>query len=122
MTLNPESVSSDSHPPRSLAIAIRRAARAVDRARSVGGGIASHVSETAHATHAGAQATTTALQTLPDSTLKGFAATSVGLGAGVYLAGGPRLAAAAAVAPAVIMGVAMALRPASPAGQLHTSP
>jgi hypothetical protein len=66
------------------------------------------------ATRAGAHGTTSALQTLPDSTLRGLAASSVGLGAGFYLAGAPRLAIAAGIAPALIMGVAMVLRPGEP--------
>jgi hypothetical protein len=63
------------------------------------------------ATRNGASATTSALQTLPDSTLRWLAASSVGLGAGLYLAGKQRLLIAAGVAPALIMGAAIALRP-----------
>ena len=66
---------------------------------------------TMKATRAGAQATTSALQTMPDSTLRWLAASSVGLGAGLYLAGKQRLLIVAGVAPAVIMGAAIALRP-----------
>ena len=69
---------------------------------------------TIRATRTGAHGTTSALQTLPDSTLRWLAATSVGLGAGFYLARAPRLVIAAGVAPAVIMGAAIALRPVEP--------
>lgn len=68
-----------------------------------------------HATRAGAHGTTSALQKLPDTTLRWLAASSVGLGAGFYLARAPRLAVAAGVAPALIMGAAMVLRPIEPA-------
>jgi hypothetical protein len=69
---------------------------------------------TVRATRDGAQDTTTALQTLPDSTLRWLAASSVGLGAGFYLARAPRLVILAGVAPALIMGAAIALRPIGP--------
>lgn len=71
--------------------------------------------QTLSATQAGARATTTALQRLPDSTLRSLLASSVGLGAGLYLSGRRRLVVAAGVAPAVVMGAAMALRPVKPA-------
>jgi hypothetical protein len=69
---------------------------------------------TIRATRAGAEGTTTALQTLPDPTLRWLAAGSVGLGAGLSLAGAPRLVVAAGVAPALIVGAAMALRQGEP--------
>jgi hypothetical protein len=68
-----------------------------------------------HATHAGANGTTSALRRLPDSTLRWLAASSVGLGAGFYLAGAPRLAIAAGMAPALFMGAAIVGRPIEPA-------
>jgi hypothetical protein len=66
---------------------------------------------TVSATQAGVRATTSALQQLPDSTLRSLAASSAGLGAGLYLAGKRRLAVAAGVVPALIVGVAIAVRP-----------
>ena len=69
---------------------------------------------TVHATRAGATGTTSALQTLPDSTLRALAATSVGVGTGFYLVRAPRLVIAAGVAPAVLMGAAIVLRPTRP--------
>src|SRR6185503_3282354 len=41
-----------------------------------------------------------------------LAASSIGFGAGLYLAGLPRLVTAAAVTPAVVIGAAIILRPA----------
>jgi hypothetical protein len=69
---------------------------------------------TVHATQATARGTTSTLQTLPDSTLRWLAASSVGLGAGFYLSGAPRLVTAAGVAPALLLGAAIVLRPSEP--------
>ena len=91
--------------------AARRASEAIDQAGSSARSLVSHLPVTAKAARVRANATTTALQTLSDSTLRGLAASSVGMGAGFYLAGVPRLATAAAVAPAVIIGAAIILRP-----------
>ncbi len=54
---------------------------------------------------------TRVLQRLPDATLRQLAASSMGLGAGFYLAGAPRLIVAIGIAPALLMGAAIALRP-----------
>jgi hypothetical protein len=56
-------------------------------------------------------ATTSALQRLPDPTLRWLAAGSIGLGAGLYLSGTPRLVVAASVVPACLIGAAILLRP-----------
>ena len=69
----------------------------------------------ARATRAGARGTTTTLQRLPDSTLRWLAASSIGLAAGLQVAGAPRLARMAGFAPAVFAGAAIALRPPEPA-------
>jgi hypothetical protein len=66
------------------------------------------------ATRAALSDSTSALQALPDSTLRWLAASSIGLGAGFALAHAPRLAVAAGVAPALLIGRAIALRPAEP--------
>jgi hypothetical protein len=81
-----------------------------------------HVPGTMHATRAGARGTTSALQTLPDSTLRSLAASSIGLGAGFYLAGAPRLVIAAGVAPALIVGAAIVLRPIAPVAPAEANP
>lgn len=63
----------------------------------------------------GASVASNPLQALPNSTLRWLAASSVGLGAGFFLAGAPRLVVAAGVAPALVMGAAMIARPVEPA-------
>jgi hypothetical protein len=67
---------------------------------------------TARATQNGVRATTSALQQLPDSTLQSLAASSAGLGAGLYLAGKTKLAVAAGILPALVVSAAIAWRPA----------
>ena len=102
---------------RHAAGAVRFTARSA--ARVIG-----RVPGTVHATRAGATGTTSALQTLPDSTLRAIAATSVGVGTGFYLARAPRLVIAAGVAPALLMGAAIVLRPTRavhPAAEGETS-
>lgn len=69
---------------------------------------------TMNAARAGVLTTTSALQKLPDSTLRSLAASSAGLGAGLYIAGKRRLAVAAGVAPALVMSAVIALRPTKP--------
>ncbi|MGD0861131.1 MAG: hypothetical protein ABSA21_00025 [Candidatus Limnocylindrales bacterium] len=59
----------------------------------------------------GAQSTVTRLQKVPDSGLRLLAAASIGLGAGLRLAGAPRLATLAGFAPASILGFAIVSRP-----------
>lgn len=108
-----EQLAEDVHEVRSGIV--RRASGAVKRIRAAASRLVAHAPATMQdgvtATRDGARATTTALQTLPDSTLRWLAASSVGLGAGLYLAGKQRLLIIAGVAPAVIMGAAIALRP-----------
>jgi hypothetical protein len=97
-----------------LASTVGRISGVVEIARTNAAMLLGRVPGTVHATRAGAHETASALQTLPDSTLRWLAATSVGLGAGFYLAGAPRLVAAAGVAPALILGAAIVLRPIEP--------
>jgi hypothetical protein len=94
-----------------LASPVRRISGVIEIARKNAAMLLVRVPGTVHAARAGAHETAGALQTLPDSTLRWLAATSVGLGAGFYLAGAPRLVAAAGVAPALILGSAIVLRP-----------
>jgi hypothetical protein len=58
----------------------------------------------------GVEETTTRLQTLPDETLRLLAAGSMGLAAGLFASGAPRLFTLAALAPALLVGGAMATR------------
>jgi hypothetical protein len=97
-----------------LARALRRVSGAIRIARTGVTMFIVRVPGTMHATRAGAHDTTSALQALPDPTLRWLAAGSIGLGAGLSLAGAPRLVVAAGVAPALIMGAAIALRPVEP--------
>jgi hypothetical protein len=89
----------------------RRAWGAIHLVHATAKAFASQLPGSVHATRVGANATTSALQILPDSTLRGLAASSLGLGAGFYLAGVPRLVTAAAMAPAMIIAAAILLRP-----------
>jgi len=77
-------------------------------------GIAVRLPATVRATRAGAQWTLETLQTLPDSTLRSLAATSVGLGAGLSFTRAGRLAAMVGVLPAMVLSTAIAVRPATP--------
>lgn len=87
------------------------AARAARVARTGAEVLIARAPRAARATRTGASGTTSALQKMPDPILRWLAAGSVGLGAGLSLAGAPRLVVAAGVAPAVIIGAAIASRP-----------
>ena len=87
------------------------AARAARLARTGAGILVARAPRAARATRTGAGGTTSALQKLPDPMLRWLAAGSVGLGAGLSLAGAPRLVVAVGVAPALIIGAAIASRP-----------
>jgi hypothetical protein len=100
---------------------LRRASRSIDLGLATAATLFAHLPGTARATRVRANATTRALQLLPDSTLQGLAASSIGLGAGLYLGGLPRLVTAAAVTPAVIIGAAIVLRPAQPSAGSGTT-
>ncbi len=126
MNSNPESTpaSTPTVPPDGRGrpeIAKERMSQTVDLARATAVSVVSRLPATMHATRARATATTSALQLMPDSTLQGLAAGSVGLGAGFYFAGLPRLIAAAAVAPAMFLGAAIALRPIERVSVVETS-
>ena len=111
------------HRNRRLASVVRGVSGAVEVARTgaMTGAtmLVGRVPGTLRGTRVGAHAATTALQRLPDSTLRWLAATSIGLGAGLRLAGAPRLVAAAGAAPALLMGAAIALRSTEPVVQVH---
>lgn len=89
----------------------RRLSAAIRTARTSTATLFVRVPRTMHATRDGALDATGALQALPDSTLRWLAASSVGLGAGFCIAGAPRLVIAAGVAPALVLGAAIILRP-----------
>ena len=97
----------------------RRTTSAVELARTSAASVTERVPGALRAMRAGVSGTTSALQSLPDSTLRWIAATSVGLGAGLRLAGAPRLVSAAGAAPALIVGAVIALRPTERAVPAH---
>ena len=106
-----------------------RAAHSVNTAFAQGGGIAGdarsaagqvrsavedafeHLPEAVDMARAGAQGTTATLQTMQDPTLGLLAAASIGLAGGLYLAGSARVVTLAAIAPALIVAVAIVTRP-----------
>jgi hypothetical protein len=77
-------------------------------------GLVARLPDTLKATRAGAAGAVGALQTLPDPTLRSLAATSVGLGVGLYCSRAGRLAIVAGMVPALLMGAAIAVRPLEP--------
>ena len=112
----------DQRPANHLTTVVRRVSGSIKVARNGATRLIGRVPGTVNATRAGAHATTSALQILPDSTLRWLAASSVGLGTGFYLAGKRRLVIAAGVAPALIMGAAIALRPIKPVVPTKANP
>ena len=97
---------------------IRRVAHRASGAIATAGARASAlkdgVSGTMTVTRDGARGSTRALQVLPDSTLRLLAAASVGVGAGLYLAGAPRVVSAVGASPALFMGAAIVTRSNQP--------
>jgi hypothetical protein len=93
------------------AAAVGHVPDAIAAARYRLGGVADRLPGTLGHVRAGAQGTVTNLQTVPDSGLGLLAAASVGLGAGLRLAGKKRLATLAGFAPASIFGFAIMSRP-----------
>ncbi len=94
--------------------AARSLSRALTAAWSGVTTLVGHVPATLDATRAGARDAASALQALPDPTLRWLAATSVGLSAGLFLTGKPRLIIAAGIAPALAMGAAIVARRVEP--------
>jgi hypothetical protein len=84
---------------------------AVRIARTTGPMLRRRSARAVAATRAGLGWTTKAVRAMPRSTSRSLAAGSVGLGAGLYFGGAPRLVAATGVAPAVVIGAAILLRP-----------
>jgi hypothetical protein len=87
----------------------------VNMARTTALAIAEQVPGTIDAARAGALDTAVMVQRLPKSTLQWLAASSVGLGAGLFLSGAPRVVIAAGMTPAVIIGAAIVARQPDPA-------
>jgi hypothetical protein len=97
-----------------LSRSVRRATGVISSAGSGAATIVGRAPAAVRAPAARVGGATNPLQALPDSTLRWLAASSVGLGAGFFLAGAPRLVVAAGVAPALVMGAAMIARPIEP--------
>lgn len=85
----------------------------LESARTGAERVAGRVPDAASRARLGVEETTTTLQTLPDSTLRLLVAASIGLAAGLQLAGAPRLFVFVAAAPAILAGGAMVTRPRS---------
>jgi uncharacterized protein YjeT (DUF2065 family) len=92
----------------------RNLSRTLTAALSSAASLVGRMPGTLDATRTGARDAANALQALPDPTLRWLAAGSVGVGAGLFLAGKPRLIIAAGVAPALAMGAAMVARRVEP--------
>jgi hypothetical protein len=82
-----------------------------DEARLRAGQVADRLPGAFDRAQSGAGRTITRLQTMPDSALRVLAAASIGLGAGLRLAGAPRLLTLASLAPASVFGFAIMSRP-----------
>lgn len=82
-----------------------------DDARRRAGQVAERVPGALGQVEFGVRSAVTRLQTMPDSGLRLLAVASIGLGAGLRLAGAPRLATLAGLAPASIFGFAIMSRP-----------
>ena len=86
---------------------------ALEEARSGAARVAGGLPDAAERAQVRVAQTTTRLQALSDPTLRLLAAASIGLAAGLHLAGSPRLIKLVAIAPALLAAGAMATRPAS---------
>ncbi len=92
----------------------QRASGVIATAGTRAAALKDRVSGTMSVTRDGARGSTRALQVLPDSTLRLLAAASVGIGAGLYLAGAPRVISAVGASPALFMGAAIVTRSNQP--------
>jgi hypothetical protein len=88
----------------------RRRSDAVEVVRERGASALKHVSGAIAATLARVREASRTVQTVPDSTLRWLAASSIGLGAGLFLARAPRVVVAAGVAPALVAAAAIVAR------------
>ena len=87
-----------------------RVPEVLETARTGAERAAAQLPEAADRARMGLEETTSRLQTLPDNTLGMMAAGSIGLAAGLFLAGAPRFVALAAATPALLVGGAIATR------------
>jgi hypothetical protein len=96
--------------------AMDRVPDVLETARSSAEQVVERVPVVVERTRLGALRTTTSLQGMPDPTLRVLAAASIGLAAGLSLAGAPRLVALAALVPALFAGGAVATRSGTETG------
>lgn len=82
-------------------------------ARSAGGMLRRRADPVVAAARSGFGWTSRTVQAMPIGRTRSLAAGSVGLAAGLYLGGAPRLITAAGVAPAALIGAAILMRPAA---------
>lgn len=71
--------------------------------------VADRLPDAIEAARTGAVATADSLREMPEPTLRVLAALSVGMAIGLYVAGAPRLVTMAAVTPALLAGLTVAL-------------
>jgi len=90
---------------------VEAARSGVETARSGVEQVAERMPAAVERSRVGALRTTASLQQLPDTTLRLLAGASIGLAAGLSLAGAPRLVGIAALVPALFVGSALATRP-----------
>lgn len=88
----------------------RRRSDAVEVVRERGASALKHASGAIDATLTRVREASRTVQTVPDSTLRWLAASSIGLGAGLFLARAPRVVVAAGVAPALVAAAAIVAR------------
>ena len=94
--------------------AMDRVPDVLEAARSGVEQVADQMPAAVERTRVGAVRTTTTLQGMPDTTLRLIAGASIGLAAGLTLAGAPRLVSLAALVPALFVGGAEATRQGRP--------
>ena len=93
------------------------AAAALAAARATADEVGTRLPSIASAGAEGAAESVRMLQELTDPRLELLAAFSLGIGAGLWLAGAPRLVTLAALSPALLVGVAIASRKQSQQGR-----
>ena len=93
------------------------AAAALEGARATADEVGTRLPSIASAGAEGAAESVRMLQELTDPRLELLAAFSLGIGAGLWLAGAPRLVTLAALSPALFVGVAIASRKQSQQGR-----
>jgi hypothetical protein len=94
-----------------VVVAVNRVPEVLESAKSGVDQVAEQVPAAVENTRVAAQRTTVSLQALPETTLRLIAGASMGLAAGLTLAGAPRLVGLMALVPALFVGGALATRP-----------